>query len=344
MKTWNISPRAPKLYIHLLINNIKNGVHMRSNRTFLFAATALVIIAAGCVGTGGKGNVAFDQHAGVRIEQFSSDMTELYDNEPITLSLKVANVGSKTMTGDSLLWIYGPQFGNGTAVWSATNLPVGASVSNGYVEKTLTTKDFIPPNVERGIPGSIDVTDITFTAPDVPENMRREDDFYARVCYPYQTQSLTKLVATTRNQLRQEPMKKTDAVTRASAGPIQLRMASGQNLLADRLEKGSVPVVFEITDVGGGFATLSGTCTGPDFPAKDMNQVNFTVTIDGVATDCAAKTVILSKGVGGAACRVAAGALTATAAPKTEFTVTATADYNYYLTRQEKVTVLDENL
>lgn len=307
----------------------------------LFLAIVLVVVAAGCTGTGTKGKVSFDQNAGVKIDQFSFDVGELFEKEQTTLTLKVQNVGAKSMSADSRLWVYGPQMYKSSAMPPATPTEKWATDEDVPITKTLSTSTFLPPDVERGIPGSVDIQSITMAAPLVPENMKNDYTFYARVCYPYNTTAVTKLVATTKNQMRTEAVQKTDAITRASAGPIQLTIQSGENIVAGR----QMQLVFDVTDVGGGFATTSATtCTGlasADVSTSAINKVKVTVTVDGDATDCLGKPVSLSNGKGALYCKYTPAA---SSSPKTEYMVSATAYYNYFLTKQAAITVKDEAL
>ncbi len=316
----------------------------------LFLVVLLVVVAAGCTGTGTKGKVSFDQNAGVKIDQFSFDVSELFEKEQTTLTLKVQNVGAKSMSADSKLWVYGPQMYKSSPIPPTTPTEKWATDEDVPITKTLSTSTFLPPDVERGIPGSVDMQSISMAAPLVPENMKNDYTFYARVCYPYNTTAITKLVATTKNQLRTEAVKKTDAITRASAGPIQLSMQSGENIVAGR----QMQLVFDVTDVGGGFATVQGatlstTCTGlasADVSTSSINKVTVIVNVDGDPTDCTgSKPVSISTGKGVIYCKYTPPTTSTTpASPKTEYMVSATASYNYFLTKQAAITVKDEAL
>jgi len=69
---------------------------MRSGKP-LFLAIALVVIVAGCTGSSGS-RVAFDQNAGVENQSVSLLMwNELFDNDPITLTFEVQNVGGTNL-------------------------------------------------------------------------------------------------------------------------------------------------------------------------------------------------------------------------------------------------------
>ena len=299
----------------------------------LLFAIVLVAAIAGCTSSGSS--VAFDQNSGVRIDEFSFDLNDIYEGETVTLFLKLQNVGAKTMTGNSRLWIYGPTMG-GADKWSAT-----PAIPEGGIDLPTTT--FTPPDVARRIPGAVHIEEMSLTAPTpLPENMRRTDKFYARVCYPYETESITQLVASTRNQMRIEPLPVTDAITRASAGPIQLKMLSGENLVAGR----PIGIVFEVSDVGGGIATKPDGCgasSGPDLAVASINRVFVTVTVDGAAVSgCTDKEVLISKGMGTIYCMYTPAI--GQSAPKMEYAITAKARYNYYLTREASVTVNSNTL
>ena len=303
---------------------------MRSVNLF---SIVLIAIVAGCASSGG--GVAFDQNSGVRIEEFSFDLNDIYEGESVTMALKVQNVGAKTMTGNSRLWIYGPTMG-GADKWGAT-----PAIPTGGIELPTTT--FTPPDVNRRIPGAVHTEEVILTAPTpLPENMLRTDTFYARVCYPYETESITRLVSSTRNQMRIEALPNTDAITRASAGPIQLRILSGENIIAGR----PIGIVFEVSDVGGGISTKPdgcGTSSGPDLDVASINRVYVTVNVDGAAVSgCTDKEVLLSKGKGTIYCTYTPAAGQST--PKMEYAITAKARYNYYITKEASITVNSNTL
>lgn len=303
---------------------------LKTKKSFVFLSVLAIVIVSGCIGGTSTSNVQFSQTAGAVINDFSFDTAALFEGEEAQLTVQVQNVGAKNMTGNSQLWIYGPVIGTTDQSWK---------LKSGAVSKTLETTGFFPPDVARRIPGSVDIQTLDLQAPTLglAPGMKNPYTFYARLCYPYSTTGFSNINEVSKNELRISNPPTSDAITRATAGPIQIKLLSGDTVRSDR----TMTLVFEITNVGGGFSTLPGTaCTAmkPDISAKDTDKVKLTVKVDGTNTaDCVDKEVNIRRG-NNVACKYTPAASTTTN-PTTTHVVVATATYNYFITKQADMTV-----
>lgn len=305
---------------------------MKGNKAFLILLG--VVLVSGCVGGTTNSNVQFSQTDGAVIQDFAFDQKEIYEGDSAILSFKVQNIGAKNMDGDSQVWIYGPRIGAEDEKWH-----ISSSAKTSY---KLETKGFLPPDTKLGIPGSMDMQAILLTAPKLklPENMKKDYTFYTRVCYPYSTSSFTSITAFTRNEqkISVNDVKPTEAITRASAGPIQLKLLSGNMVRSGK----TLSIVYEITNVGKGFATKQDpACTSqvPDVASDKKDSIEVTVKVDGeTVTDCTKREVTIRNGKGSLFCKHTLK--NEDNSPKTEFVITADAKYNYFLSKETSITVI----
>jgi len=298
-------------------------------KNFAILSVIAVVIVSGCTGTANTSGVEFSQTAGVVINDFSLDTPELLEGETTTLNVQVQNVGAKSMTTASQLWIYGPIMDGSTPqVWKVTA---------GSTSTTLDTTTFSPPDVARKIPGSLVVQSLDLTAPTLglAPGMSNPYTFYARVCYPYSTSTFSTINEISKNELRISNPATSDAITRATAGPIQMRLLSGNTVLSGK----TLTLVFEVSNVGGGFTTMPTTaCTSmtPDINQKDTYKLQMAVTVDGAAATCSNSGNINIRQAKNVVCTYTP---TAGTNPTTSHTVIATATYNYLITKEADITV-----
>lgn len=304
---------------------------MKVNKSIIFLSILAIVVISGCTGTTNTSNVAFSQTAGAVINDFSFDAKDIFEGDGTQLSLRVQNVGAKNMTDSSTVWVYGPVMGSaGTEIWTTSDTK--------KLKITLDTKGFLPPDVARKMPGSLDIETIDLVAPTIglAPGMTRDYQFFARLCYPYSTTAYSSVKGISKNELRITPPTPSDAITRATAGPIQLKLISGDTIIAGR----DIMLVFEVTNVGGGFSTTQTTaCTSeiPDVSSSSLDKVNITVTVDGkVVSGCDNKQISVRNGKGTISCKASA---VASSDPSTEHIIKATATYNYFVTKDAKITV-----
>ncbi|MCK4967469.1 MAG: hypothetical protein KAS12_00310, partial [Candidatus Aenigmarchaeota archaeon] len=252
----------------------------------------LTMLVLGCTDSG-----SFDKNAGAAIKEFSIDITDLVEKEDTGVIISVQNVGGKTMPGDSKLWFYGPTFNNATAgitkSWEVTG-DIGLATETGY---DIETNEFMPSDGERGIEGEIIYMDGTMSYKgDIAEGLPPQTfTFNARVCYPYTTSAATALKSQSRDEYRANPVKGTKAQTIESAGPIQINLKGNENI---RLSNSRMQLQFDISNVGSGNPlqkNVSHCQVGPNIKMAQLNKINFTVTVDGIDTDCVDKIISIDR-------------------------------------------------
>ncbi len=211
---------------------------------------------------------------GVAIQDFYFKSAEIGDDEVVSASFSVANIGSKTVAGDIYVWFYGPLFMSSNS-WQiepegTIDLTSGEAVING--------ETFYPPIPEKDIPGSVKNYDILLMPPDVPDGARQSYTFYAELCYPYSTTSLAEITSTSQNEYRvQEAQDPSISDTENTRGPIMLTYSSRKDIRSSK----QIPIAFTVTDLGGGYATSPDSGCMKDIDATERNRVEITVLVDG---------------------------------------------------------------
>ena len=301
----------------------------------------LTILVLGCTDSSG----GFDKNAGAAIREFSIDITDLVENEETGVILSVQNVGGKTMPGDSKLWFYGPTFDTENS-WAVTGDIEDATEVDGF---DIETNEFMPPSAESGIEGEIIYMDglLEYNG-DIAEGLPPQSfNFNARLCYPYLTSAATILKVQSRDQYRATPAKSTKAQTVDTAGPIQIKLNGNENI---RISGTRMQLQYDIANVGTGnplqkvkAGNCSGT-TGPNIEIKQLNKINFTVTVDGQVTTCDDKIVSIDRKTNKATayCKATIPEIYSNG-PNHDFLITATAEYDYYVTESLNVRVADGN-
>ena len=303
----------------------------------------LTILVLGCTDS----SSGFDKNAGAAIREFSIDITDLVENEETGVILSVQNVGGKTMPGDSKVWFYGPTFNDVdegiSESWDVKD-DIAQATKGGH---PIETNEFMPPDKERGIEGEIMYADGTLTyTGDIAEGLPPQTfTFNARLCYPYTTSASTALKSQSRDEYRANPVKGTKAQTIASAGPIQINLRGNENI---RISGSRMQLQFDISNVGTGNPlqkNVSHCSVGPNIKLAKLNKINFTVTVDGVSVEnCDDKIVSIDKKTNKATAYCRADiSNTYSEDPNHEFYITATAEYDYYVTESLKVIVADGN-
>ncbi len=308
------------------------GIDMK--RLLFLAVILSIVLVSGC-----SGNQYVVQNAGGVIQDFSFDFGSVYDDDTVMLTVEVQNVGGKKIDSTEL-YIYGQNMGGDTNVWQVKHASLGVGQSSPYIHDTLPSADFMPPDAEQGIPGEGRMYTFVLQPPDMLDGIPPvRQDFYARLCFPYSTSTLTQVELTSKNEMRAKRITSTKADTINAAGPIQLELKTQKNV---RSKAGSeLPLVFSVRDVGGGFATDMETSCSVDTDTMDRGRVYVVVTVDGQDADCGGGEVYLKKGEGTIYCKYAFGEADA---PRTNFRVVATAYYYYYVERATSVQVQDSSI
>lgn len=302
---------------------------MKSSKGLVFLSVIAIVLVAGCTGSKTTSSVEFSQTAGAVINDLSFDQKDVFEGDSAQLILKVQNVGAKNMTDDSMVWIYGPVISESGDGWKVSD--------TDKLKVELETKGFLPPDVARRMPGSVAVETIDITSPTIglAPGMTRDQAFFARLCYPYSTTAFSSVTGISKNELKISNPTPSDAVTRATAGPIQLKLVSGDTVIAGR----DLMIVFDVTNVGGGFsATQSKDCSEqiPDVSSAEIDKVAVTVKVNGnTVSGCDNKDISIRNGKGTITCKYS----TPSSDPTTEHLITATATYNYFVTKETSITV-----
>ncbi|MBW6451144.1 MAG: hypothetical protein K0B02_00250 [DPANN group archaeon] len=314
-----------------MIKNIK--------KLFLFSVVFAVLLVSGCTGRGSP----FSESQGAVVNQFAFDVPSIYEDEDVALSLVFENVGAKNMAGDTSIWIYGPAMDSNvldrSKGWLITS-PSGGTVdyAKELVTWSMTSSEFYPPDVERGIPGMAKEVVVVMKPMDSPEGMNPSYTFNGRMCYPYQTTTMSTLTSTGKEEYKSSgDAAPGAAITRNSAGPIRIQLKSGDKIRATGT---TLPLVFTVSDVGNGFVTQNTDACNVNIDSSSRGQVALTVKVDGEAIDCG-----LGVGVPAVA-RMRSGQAVVyctttfnSAVPKSSYQIVATAAYNYYVDAVTEITV-----
>ncbi len=356
---------------------------MNAQKIMIFALVSVLLV-SGCTG-GGSTDTEFSETDGLVITEFSispSDTTDYYkdyeDHQAVSLTMDFENAGGKTIDKKQIkAYIFGPAmkakaFGKLTTelgmnlehdlrkVWTVTTsgdedkyelLDENAgdvSKNDNDVFAVLKYNDedsdekFFSPDKDAGISGSIGSLYLEMVPPDLDEGLSSPFTFHARVCYPYTTSTITTLTKSTREEFEAEEARKSEAETRNSAGPIQIKMISKENV---RIRGSNLPIEFEITNVGGGFATTGKlddkkmVCADdPRIRATDRDKIKFEANSDVGELQCA-KTVNMDNNMATVRCTITGlkGDV-----PTQEIHVTAKAEYTYFVDGETSVNVKDD--
>ena len=296
---------------------------------------ALAILVSGCT----TSNTLVVQNSGGIIKDLSFDTGSVYDDDSTSLTLEIQNVGGKAIDSTEV-YIYGQTIGADDNVWKVTSAIPVVTQEKPYIKDTVDAADFPPPDPEQGIPGGGQVYTFVLDPPNMLDGIPPvTQDFYARLCFPYSTSTLSQVDLISKNEMRATKVTNTNADTVNAAGPIQIELTSQKNLRS-MSDKG-LPLVFKIRDVGGGFATDKSLGCSVDTNTADRGWITMTVIVDGAETDCKDTKVLVRNGEGTVYCKKVFGAAET---PKTSYRVVATANYKYYVDKAASVLVTDSSL
>ncbi|NOQ55261.1 MAG: hypothetical protein GQ477_00480 [Nanohaloarchaea archaeon] len=312
----------------------------------------MTVFVLGCTGSGDTTLRASD--VGVVVTEFMFDTSAVYHKEQVNLWLVLENQGEKQVAGDTSVFIYGQTISGDVKHWSVvadTLVTEPKTSSSGMSSTTLDgaweipNSDFLPPQPEMGVPGGVATFEATFIAPELEQGESTPYTFYSRVCYPYKTSMLSTLTSSSRQEMRIQ--QDTSAVENVNtAGPIHVSLGGQQNIVA----RGStIPVIFKITDVGGGFPTAMETLCKASPETMDRNKVDVKIEVEGVMLDGSStipygdggstpnceKTVKLINGEAELRCSIPIDP----DQPTREYHIRAIADYKYYISSDTKITV-----
>ena len=316
-----------------------------NSKSVAYAMVLISFLVLGCTGGDTAGSAASDK--GVVITEFMFDTPAIYHKEDINLRVVLENQGQKQVTGPTSVFIYGQSVSDNEKHWREVSGTL--SVSPGSMSSinevwTIPNDEFLPPQPEMGVPGGVAVFDETLTSPMLEQGESTPYTFFARVCYPYKTSMLSTITSSSREEMRIQ--QDTSAVENVNtAGPIHVTLGGQSNIIA---RGSSIPVVFKIRDVGGGFATATDTPCAPTPDSMDRGKVNMSVEVEGVSldgeshmlygnevtTNCK-KTVKLINGEAELRCSIPIDK----EQPTREYHIRAVAEYKYYISSDTQITV-----
>lgn len=224
---------------------------------------ALVILVSGCTAPG----FTPVGGAGVVIEAFEPDFSQIYSTENVQLQLKIKNSGSVDATG-VYLDIFGIDISD--QGWKIQDLE--STCKTGKEEKTT----LLAPDPARGTGGGSKSCIFTYSAPtNIPEGLSMSFNPTVRVGYIYDSQivkSLTLLPSEEARRLQQQGGTFPAETVSASSGPISLGITTKGpiRVFTDNIE---FPLEITINNVGGGVAT---TDTSDDNP-NNWNKIGLTI-------------------------------------------------------------------
>ncbi|MCK5333522.1 MAG: hypothetical protein KAJ24_03340, partial [Candidatus Aenigmarchaeota archaeon] len=299
------------------------------NTRVLFLS-AVVMFSLGCTGSN------YSTNAGAQINELSFDYVQIAGGESAELLLIIENVGVKTMDGNSKVWIYNVPFSDDA--WSLASINGDTTNKDIILDgELIATANFQPYDVQTGASGAQISKVMLFNAPAIPSSMKEVYDFTARVCYPYRTTSTSIITSVSSQEFKAIDGIESNAGTINSAGPIQISLKGDSQIRSAT----RIPLPFIINDVGGGYPTARGIgvdCTGEvaDTPSYLRNRVQLTISVNGDGTDCTDKEISLDdKGQAVVWCNYKFSNTN----PKSEYHITATIHYNYFLTENAKIEV-----
>lgn len=288
---------------------------------------ALVILVSGCTM---PGLTPVSGGAGVVIEAFEPDFSQIYSTENVQLQLKIKNSGSVDATGINLD-IFGIDISD--QGWRLQDTESTCSVGK-QEDATL-----LAPDPARGTSGGSKSCIFTYSAPtNIPEGLTMSFSPTVRVGYVYNSQivkSLTLLPSEEARRLQQQGTSFPAETVSASSGPISLGITTKGpiRVFTNNIE---FPLEITINNVGGGVAV---TATNDDTP-NNWNKVSLSIKAPSgfELTDCSAdQLVTLFKGQSNTiTCNVR---MTTAPTQPIQVQFRAEADYFYFIEKSTSVQV-----
>ncbi len=312
---------------------------LSANKLMISCMILLPLLVLGCTDTSSSSSATGSGTDGVVYSEFSFDAPEIYHKEPVNLFLELQNIGQKRVKGPTEVFIYGQALNGNDMQWDA-------SENDSYYspkEKTMKVSDdgfhweipedeFLPPQPDMDIPGSVATLEATMEAPELTEGETTSYTFYSRVCYPYETSMHSVVTTVSKNEASIERDNSPSEETN-TAGPLQISLA-GKSTLETR--GSSIPIMFEVQDMGGGFATSMGDECEHSPETSDRHKFDLTVDVDGEEIDCSREGVRMRDGKAQVRCYIRD---IDTSNPLSEYHIRATAKYRYYVSTDTSIRV-----
>ncbi len=320
------------------------------DKKILVVLLTMVVAISACP----QSSIDFNPNAGIVTQDLSFDIPKVYDDETTSLMFDMVNVGGKKIeTGDSIqIYVYGPTIGpkgGHEDVWKLeSSQPNTVTPANGYITDSISGTELPPPDPSLGTPGGRRSFEFELTPAKVLDGMEIPTMFYVSLCYPYNTETLTQVEVTSKNELRATGFSGSRKDTVNAGGPIHIILQGGTGIRPGS----SIPLVFKINDVDGGYPSLKTEACTVDLEKNKRDRVTITVTVDGFGSDkvdCGgsgtsknSNEVRLRKETGALFCKFTPGSTSD--APRHTYMVKAKAEYKYYTISTATVTNIGSSL
>ena len=284
------------------------------DKIYLLLLVTIVIFISGCARQAG-----IQANNGLSIIEFSPDLDVIGSTTPITISLIVENIGERNAN-----FLKGELIGLDDWNW-------GTETRKKNMATKLTAAD-----LAGNLPGGQDSSEWKIVSPSKQFNQKY--DFFARLSYLYQTNSLILLKAIGTDYFKSLPKEEQAKIQQGivsistTKGPLEVSAKAQQTFLTQGTR---LPIEIEIKNVGTGRTFLGN-------PPEKSNQ-ECTVGLDCVevivegVSECSKNHVKLTIGKTG---RLVCYLDTSTATLLQTFSIDMTINYNYFIEKTSSITVL----
>jgi len=288
-----------------------------SKKVYFSVIASLFILALSfeCTGINLGHSLSFTND-GVIIKSFQVMPKTIYKGGNIDIFLTIQNVGTYETTVKP--YIFGPSW-------------LSPSCTSSLSPVTLNPAD--PLN---NIPGGIATLHCTSSVnPALPQGMKETYTIYARLCYSYQTDYLTKITVNSKNEFMMTNKQVYKSSGEQVGAPIKISLYS----VPAFVKNNKLTIYFLISNAGSGFP-FSGDCSpSPDY--KNINIISsFSATSDAGDLTCSPSNDI--KLINGKAYIECTLNINLNNLPKKEITIHATANYKYMTEQKRSITVIGE--
>lgn len=294
----------------------------------VLAFLSLVIIASGCTGGGNEKGVTVTQTAGVTVQSFTATPSTVFEGQPATLELQLANAGGRNADNVQAKLFNAP-INEGSGSWTGTSaLKEVGSLRPGDPETDT-------PAITKPVTWSLD-------SPDLSQGVSIPYDFLSRIYYEYDTVGVTEIQVMDSERYRDSGATRQRPSVENSAGPVQLEVRTRTPLVfyGEEESNPSSELCVIAKNVGGG-EVLSPDTLGINDVQNSENEVRLTVKASGSAisfaegatTDTEIVPIVGTEGIHCFTVNAESSDIQQTVP------ITITADYGYYTESQTSVTV-----
>lgn len=286
-----------------------------SKKVHVFFIASLFILAFSfeCTGIHLGHSLSFTND-GVVIKSFQVTPKTIYKGGNIDIFLTIQNVGTYKTTVTP--YIFGPS-------WLSCSLSPSSVTLN-------------PADPVNNIPGGITTLHCSSPVnPALPQGMKETYTIYARLCYPYQTDYITKITVNSKNEFMMTNKQVYKSSGEQVGAPIKISLYS----VPAFLKNNKLTIYFLISNAGSGFPFIGGCSPSPNY--ENVNVISsFSATSDAGDLTCSPSNDI--KLINGKAYIECTLNINLNNLPKKEITIHATANYNYMTEQKRSITVIGE--